>query len=248
MKEKLKKLGIETILGGIFGIISIVAIVIEMSLGGFSAEAIAGGVKDIAGTMVAVMVFLIAIKHLLPSKANELPFKNRMENSLEAWISAHSNMIVRTSKLPKGHENDYGMSMTTDMNRFYNNDTLKSDSGTGVGRFLRLAEISEAAYAEAGVSIDFFLNAQTYCYSDDPDDSPKELVNVGKNIASYMNGSFNGITVSEPKKIDVRTVVITVSFKNPIITNKGDRIDLVIGVIDRMYQAMLVSARRKQAL
>ena len=39
--------------------------------------------------------------------------------------------------------------------------------------------------------------------------------------------------------------IIPISFKDAIVTESEDRIDLLINVIDRMYEAMLVSARRK---
>ena len=64
MKKITDRIEIETLLGGIFGAIAIIAIIVEMALAGFDAAAIAGGLKDIAGTVVTVMVFIFAAKAL----------------------------------------------------------------------------------------------------------------------------------------------------------------------------------------
>lgn len=53
MKKIADRIEIETLLGGIFGAIAIIAIIVEMALAGFDATAIAGGLKDIAGIRFA---------------------------------------------------------------------------------------------------------------------------------------------------------------------------------------------------
>ena len=72
MKKLFASLGdedsIEKIVGGIFGIIAIIAAVVEMALGGFDAAAVAGGVKDIAGTLVTIVMLVVAINALKPRK------------------------------------------------------------------------------------------------------------------------------------------------------------------------------------
>ncbi len=66
-----KKIDKEILFGGIFGIIAIVAAVGEMIANGVSDSTILGATKDIAGTLVGVMVFIIAIKHLFVKKATD---------------------------------------------------------------------------------------------------------------------------------------------------------------------------------
>lgn len=233
----------EKLWGGVFGVIAIVAAIGEMFVNGVNTASILGMVKDVSGTLVVVIVMVAVARLIVPTKRT-LSFEEKMVQSLNKWIDDHSNMIVRTSKLPKGHENDFGMSMTTDITRFYNTEVLKSDTGSGVGRFLRITEIDKSTYAKNAAHIDFFINAQTYC---DPtaEDSINELLSVGHNLSAYIRGAVDGVTVGEPRKEGDRTLIIPVGFKNSIITNDGENIDLVINVIDRMYEAMLVSARRK---
>ena len=98
----------------------------------FEPAAIAGGVKDLFGTLITIVMLLVAVRALKPKK-QATSFEERMNDALNGWLENHSNMIVKTSKLPQGHENDFGMSMTTDVNRFYNSEILKSDGGKGVG-------------------------------------------------------------------------------------------------------------------
>ena len=148
--------------------------------------------------------------------------------------------------MPQGHEKDFGMSMTTDITRFYNAEKLRSDAGKSVGRFLRITQINKDIYANNDVKLEFFVNAQTYCSAEStPEAAIEELLLVGRNLSSYIIGAIDGIEHGEPRKVDPRTVVIPICFKEPIVSDNEDRIDLLINVIDRMYEAMLVSARRK---
>ena len=60
--EKFKRLDREVLWGGIFGLIAVLAIIAEMIIGKFDGASIAGGIKDVAGTIVAVMIFIFAAK------------------------------------------------------------------------------------------------------------------------------------------------------------------------------------------
>ena len=235
----------EKIWGGIFGVVAIIAAIAEMFANGVDFASICGMIKDVSGTLVVVIV-MVAVAKLIAPKKHTVTFEEKLTGALDQWITDHSNMIVRTSKMPQGHENDYGMSMTTDITRFYNTEKLKSDTGKSVGRFLRITQISKDIYASNNVKLEFFVNAQTYCSADSaPEAAIEELLQVGRNLSSYIIGAVDGIEHGEPRKIDPRTAIIPISFKEPIVSDSEDRIDLLINVIDRMYEAMLVSARRK---
>lgn len=235
----------EKIWSGVFGIVAIVAAIAEMIAGGVNTASFFGMIKDVAGTLVVVIV-MVAVAKLIAPKKQTVSFEEKMNEALNQWVDDHSNMIVKTSKMPQGHENDYGMSMTTDITRFYNTEKLKSDTGKNVGRFLRITQIDRAIYSKNEANLEFFINAQTYCSADSsPEETINELLDVGKTLSSYIVGVVDGIEHGEPRKVDARTVVIPISFKEPIITQDNENISLVINLIDRMYEAMLVSARRK---
>lgn len=235
----------EKIWGGIFGVVAIIAAIIEMFANGLDFASICGMVKDVSGTLVVVIVMAAVVKLMAPQKQT-VTFEEKLTGELNQWIEDHSNMIVRTSKMRQGHENDFGMSMTTDISRFYNTAKLRSDGGGGVGRFLRLTQIDEKKYAENKVTLEFFLNTQTYCSPDlDLEDKMKELMDVGEALTKYIMGAVPGVKTEKPKKVDEKTVVLPITFAEPIVFENKDRIDMLINVIDRMYEAMLVSARRK---
>ena len=68
MKEFFKKLDKQTLYAGLFGVIAIVAICFEMSYGNFEASSIAGGIKDIAGTILDVIMLVVAFAAFKPLK------------------------------------------------------------------------------------------------------------------------------------------------------------------------------------
>ena len=235
----------EKIWGGIFGVVAIIAAIAEMFVNGLDFASICGMIKDVSGTLVVVIVMVAVVKLMTPKK-QAVTFEDKLTGELDQWITDHSNMIVRTSEMPQDHENDYGMSMTTDITRFYNTEKLKSDTGKGVGRFLRITQINKDIYASNNVRLEFFINAQTYCSVDATAEAAiEELLQVGRSLSSYIVGAIDGIEHGEPRKVDPRTVMIPISFKDPIVSDSEDHTDLLINVIDRMYEAMLVSARRK---
>lgn len=244
MKKLIDKIGLETFWGGIFALITAAAIITEVAMANFEPAAIAGGVKDLFGTLITIVMLLVAVRALKPKK-QATSFEERMNNALNGWLEKHSNMIVKTSTLPQGHENDFGMSMTTDVNRFYNSEILKSDGGKGVGRFFRITQIDRKIYESKDVQVLFFLNSQTYCVSNESNDKLTELMTVASNLSMYIQGVVDGINVGAVHKVDNGTVMIPITFKEPIVTDEREDIDKVINLIDRMYEAMLVSARRK---
>lgn len=244
MKKLIDKIGLETFWGGIFAVITAAAIITEVAMAKFEPAAIAGGVKDLFGTLITIVMLLVAVRALKPKK-QATSFEERMNDALNGWLEKHSNMIVKTSTLPQGHENDFGMSMTTDVNRFYNSELLKSDGGKGVGRFFRITKIDRKTYESNDVQVIFFLNSQTYCVSNESNDKLTELMSVASNLSMYIQGVVDGINVGAVHKVDNGTVMIPIKFKEPIVTDEREDIDKVINLIDRMYEAMLVSARRK---
>lgn len=235
----------EKLWGGIFGTIAIFAAVAEMFVCGVNLSSVFGMIKDVFGTLVVVLVMVTVAKTIMPKKET-LTFEDKLSNTLNHWVDAHSNMVVKTSKMPQGHENDFGISMTTDINRFYNTEKLKSDNGNGVGRFLRITHIDKETYKNNNVKLEFFINAQTYSLADNPAESAvDELFQVATRLSSYIRSVIDGIECGELRKVDARTVIIPITFKEAIVSDSGDRIDFLLNVINRMYEAMLVSARRR---
>ena len=90
-----KKIDKEILFGGIFGIIAIVATAGEMIANGISIATIFGAIKDIAGTLVAVMVFIIAVRHLFVKKVTD--FNGVFEAEMEKIIAKYAPIISKDS-------------------------------------------------------------------------------------------------------------------------------------------------------
>lgn len=89
----LKKIDKEVLFGGIFGVIAILATLGEMIANGLSAATILGAVKDISGTVVAVMVFVVAVRHLFVKKATD--FDGTFSKEMEKVISKYSPVLLQ---------------------------------------------------------------------------------------------------------------------------------------------------------
>lgn len=96
----MKKIETETWLGALFGIIAIVAIVFEMYFDNFSAISIAGGIKDAAGTVVAVLVFLFAMSQI--KVKNKKGFDAVFETEMEKLIEKYNPVIQKYVEIEDG--------------------------------------------------------------------------------------------------------------------------------------------------
>lgn len=93
MKKFIENIGVETAFAGLFGLVAIIAVFFEMAIAGFDAASIAGGVKDIAGTIIAVVMLLIAIRALVPKKKMRGGFKKQFNMEMAKIISKYSPLI-----------------------------------------------------------------------------------------------------------------------------------------------------------
>jgi hypothetical protein len=224
-----KSIGNEIILGGFFGVIAIAASMYEAYLGGFSGAAIGSSIKDISGTMVAVMVFLIAISSIV-KKNEKKSIEEMIECSLKEWVGANSNLIVKSKDDDKTGK--HGYSMKTDIMDFYRATPMTQNTGW----FMRLPKIEKNAYTTGDFKILFHLNKGTFFQGVnlDKDKLKDSLSKLAKTFSSYINGRHGDLATAESKG-DQITVVM-----KPI-QNEED-VKNMINVINVIYQAYLVSA------
>ena len=95
MKKLIENIGIETAFAGLFGFIAIVAVFFEMAIAGFEAASIAGGVKDIAGTIVTVVMLIVAIKALAPKKKTAGGFIESFEEEMKKVEDKYDRLIQK---------------------------------------------------------------------------------------------------------------------------------------------------------
>ena len=119
MKKLVERIGVETAFAGLFGLIAIVAVFFEMAIAGFDSASIAGGVKDIAGTIIAVVMLIIAIRALAPKKKIVGGFEETFNKEMDKVISKYSPLIQEDRSV-KGRYN-----IADDMSVLYQNIDCK---------------------------------------------------------------------------------------------------------------------------
>ena len=242
MKEFFKRLDKETLLGGIFGVIAIVAIIVEMVLAGISAESVTAAIKDIAGTVVSVMVFIIAIKHILKQFKESKSFEDNLKNALNNWYEDHSNMIVRKEKYDIEHKDQpascYSFGLKTNISDFYDNKATNS-----TGCFVRMPMLKKENYANGNVLLKFYLNKGTFYEGVEMSDNDLKTAFCKLNslFCKFINSNPNLKDFADAKEKTPQEINVTI--KKPIETVED--IEKLVALIDSMYNAYLVAANLK---
>ena len=228
----MNKINTETLFGGIFSIISVIAAIIEMALNNYETVYIAGAIKDISATMLAVMLLFLVFKNFYVKKI--VDFEGRLKSRLEKWAKDNRN-IIRKSKIDKA--GFYGFDMFTDMNNFYKGSEFSKNSGW----FVRFPEIKEENYNHKDIKIDFHLNKGTFFEGMGLNDEELEprYEKIANNIIDYIRMIYS----AEISKIFYKNHTITITMSNPIQTD--EEIDSLIRILDSMIKAYLVSANIK---
>ena len=221
----------KTILGGIFGILSIVAAIYQVSLSGYDKGAIAGAIQSIAGTMLNVMVLFLVFKNFCNEKIGN--FEDKLKKKLNQWAEDNRNIIRKSDPDKTGF---YGFDMFTDMNKFYENSNSQNS-----GWFVRFPEIKESNYNHKDIKIYFHLNKGTFFEGMGLKD--EELEPRYEKIASNIKGYIMSIYNNKRLNISYKNQDIIITMVNPIQTN--EEIDFLIRVLDSMVKAYLVSANIK---
>ena len=228
----MNKINAETLFGGIFSIISVIAAIIEMALNKYETVYIAGAIKDIAATMLAVMLLFLVFKNFYKKKTDN--FEERLKNKLNQWAEDNKTVIVKSKPDKMGF---YGYDMFTDMNNFYKGSNYSKNSGW----FVRFPEIKESNYNHKDIKIDFHLNKGTFFEGMGLND--EELEPRYEKIADNIIGYIKMIYSAEISEIFYKNQTITITIVNPIQTD--EEMDSLIRVLDSMVKAYLVSANIK---
>lgn len=94
MKRIFEKIELEKWLSAVFGLIAIVAIGFEMKIADFEASAIAGGVKDIAGTIIAVVMLIVALEAFRKKNKKISGFQETFNREMEKIIKKYNPIIT----------------------------------------------------------------------------------------------------------------------------------------------------------
>ena len=93
---------LEKYLTAIFGIVGTIAIITNLFIKGWTTENILDGLKDLAGLLVTIIVFIIAMKTM--KKLSYSNFKSAFEEYLHEWVS-QNKYLIDDKKRKEGKEN-----------------------------------------------------------------------------------------------------------------------------------------------
>lgn len=79
------------LLAGVFAALALVSIICEIALSGFSAESLAGGIKDMSGILIDVMVLLVAASVLIRKPVN---FREKFNDAMEGVKIKYDPLLV----------------------------------------------------------------------------------------------------------------------------------------------------------
>lgn len=204
------KVDFETKLGGFFGIVACLAIFVEMILAGFTADSIVGGVKDISGTMVAILVLVVAVRKIRPGYKKET-FGSVLAEELEDFEKRSQPLVHKAKDYDR--ENGYRYYLITRMDRILYASTAEIEeiknkgainSGTMNGKFFDLIVNDE-------IKLFFYLNASTFKdrAKVEGKDYGDVLASLGPAISNCINKQSPGRYEATPSK-DGK--IITISF------------------------------------
>lgn len=194
----------EKIGGGILGVIAIVSAILEMIFNGISAATIAGAAKDIASTLIVVMVLLVALKKLFPKK--QQGFTNVFYGAMDALIEKYSPIIKR---------------IESEKIEFHIADNLSCLYGKESGSYHRFF-----AFSEKDQSITF-KTSKTVFFGRTSADHEKELGDIALDIAKTIDKDFNLVNKFSGNKDS-----FTLFFEEPLENDESAK--TLVEIIDKI--------------
>lgn len=94
---------LEKVVGGIFGVIAIIAAIVEMFLAGASIESIVAGIKDVSGTLIVVVLLIAFIKDKKPKHYKD--FNKAFDAEMTKLCEKYNPVILKDEKM----ENRYNI-------------------------------------------------------------------------------------------------------------------------------------------
>ena len=231
-------LDIETKLGGLFGIIAIIAICVEMFLDGFSSRILLSGIKEIAGTLVGVAVFVVAARSLIP-KREKLTYEEKLQRALDQWKASHKPMISKFNVTENG---DIRYFMLTDPIKFFQVSSDSDIAGWKSGWFVRMPAIAKENYVFADgngkqVILKFHLNKGTFFEKLSNDEAEVGYGNLINLFTPFIISRYPNLIEASG---DLKNNEITVCFKTSIETD--EQIAQFVSVLDTMVQVYMIAA------
>ncbi|HOH97462.1 MAG TPA: hypothetical protein PL188_04035 [Candidatus Cloacimonadota bacterium] len=216
---------LEKIVTSVLGAIGTVAIIVNLLLKGITPENTLDAVKDIAGLIITVIVFMIASRVL--RKPSMKSFTDRFESYLREWAEQNVCLIDPDSaKVEKGKDNKRAYTMVVDHTSFINGTPA---SKCKKGAFLYLPLKDELGNPKA--QIEFRVNESTFKRQDKyitPSGKP-DLKSIVVDFSLRIQSAFGDQLKIKayPKPDDKEVIVIDLSELEKTTENAKKLIDMV---------------------
>jgi len=219
---------LEKILTAIFGAVGMVAIFINLHLKGYGNENWLDAIKDIAGLVVVIAVFLVANK--LFKKGEKFDFSKIFEHHLKDWINQNDYLVCENfDEEGKGKFNKRYCSMVIDHSNIVTRKKYAKDATPNreKGAFVHLPYKDEAGKLRN--EFEFRFNERTFERQNNYRTNSGEvnLKAILEQFAMRIDDNFKILGISS--KVNPSNKTITVSFETMEQTedNAKKMIDLV---------------------
>lgn len=193
---------IEKVIGGILGAVAIIAAIVEMILGGFSAESIVAAIKDISGTLI-VVVLLVAFVKSLPKKPKN--FREQFEADMSEIEQAYAPLIVKY--VPKDTAKESAKAKNEKTIRYDILSSVDALFGKEQADHLRLFELN----AEKPEKMCFYVREKFF-------GKPFDAKEIAENLSGRLQAKFPDYSVTH--SADSSGETITVNFNKAMETEQ----------------------------
>lgn len=175
---------LEKVVGGIFGVIAIIAAIAEIFLAGHSIESIVAGVKDVSGTLIVVVLLIAFIKDKKPTHYKD--FNKAFDFEMTKICEKYNPVIIKDEKV----ENRYNIA--SKLSSIYSGQT---------GTYRTFFDYTETSMTFS-VKKEIFMGRSTESF----DERQKTIISQ---ITSNIKDNFGDvITVCAPEKEGFKLEVI----------------------------------------
>lgn len=215
---------LEKVGGGVFGVIAIGGAIAEMVYNGLNAASIAGCIKDVAGTLIVVMILIAALRRILPKHGFDEVFEDEMKNVVERYKPA----VKRGEDVKRGE---------TIRNYVYN---IAADLNCIIGAEPKNYTTEFFYINEKDCTITFKVR-KTVFFGSSSEKKNEELEKIAEHIKNCVNTRFAAGKIAN-SNIDIKE--LNISFNYIQQATPEDTAKMLASVVD--YVILLYIAENKK--
>jgi hypothetical protein len=202
----------EVLVGGLMGLIAVVAIFLKAFYGGFSTESVLEALIEVSSIGVTLMIFYTFLKGRIPTRDFEKSFRKKSQDWIESTMGLISiteevkdENVIEEDKNDESYKEKNGFirySMIVNFNSYFLGNVSENSKK---GEFIKLPSLNANEYRK-GVEFKFYMNKSTMLSRLKADDIDKD----GK-VALERMSRLSG------------NIVTLLSRKFPDLVNKGTK-------------------------